>query len=501
MTAKHWLLLLALGAALAFLQHGLLEQTPEKLQENVYTNIADLPPGEMVSAYVGSLFLGSFRAVAIDVFWIQLKQALEDRRWYLAREIAEMISILQPHNEEVWSMLAWEFAYNAAEGERLRSEEAAWQWIRYGILKLREGIRRNPKSPYLRFQLAFFLKQKPSWRQGVLDMSMLRRVEEDEEIQRQLQDVEKVREKRSCFELAMKWFEAARIELEKNRGESELFYKTQMGIYLRTDSMDTWIRECMFFQGIYCWYLARLRADSPYWERAKEWFARAKTHTVEMRRKYTLSALVEDLLELYEHMPEVLDASRGFTQAMTSSDGTERRRALQEYASVLESVLEALGLVEESHLLAALSPARQDLSQEQIREGNRLYFFEDEFEYNDLNVCATPSSRKPAMLANLRPAGDVDRFSIHFASPQTEEVFVPKNVTLRVGRVGQLPLLVRVFTSTDILLLTREVRGEDERFQFTADKPGTYYVDIRAWNPPTELPPDTRYGIAFEIEE
>ena len=140
---KITVLFLFLGTmvALILLQDLALEKSPEQVRENSRTQLSDLPAKDMVPTYIGTLFLGSFRALAIDVFWIQLKEAQDERRWYQAREIMEMISKLQPHNEEVWSMLAWDSAYNIANSEEQISYDRAW--------KLSPMIPGNRSSPTL----------------------------------------------------------------------------------------------------------------------------------------------------------------------------------------------------------------------------------------------------------------------------------------------------------------------------------------------------------------
>jgi len=509
MSVSRWVLLTAIVAALIALQHFGLENTPEKREEAVFTNIADLPAGDMVPTYIGSLFLGSFRAVAIDVFWIQLKEAQDDRRYYLCREIAEMISKLQPHNEEVWAMLAWDFAYNVANGER--TEEKAWQWVRYGILKLREGIRRNPRSPYLCYDLARFLVHKPTWQSGRLDLGLLRRIEADDEIQRELQDVPTATNRLTAFELALNWFQNTIARLEARTG-GDLF-KTQMGLYIHPDTMSGFMRDTLFFQGIYSWRLAQTSADSPDWDRSRDWFRRAAQHVLAMQQKYGTRGIDEGFLELYAHMEEVLEASRAYVRTLASSDLEARLAARMKYVREMEAVLAALGLAEQGHLWEPLSTAKRDLSRETIKIRDREYFFFDANEYNDGNMFATPLQSKVPAWGNLKPGpGDVDRFQI-FVKPDadehghagSQEKFEPKRVTISVTRLGRLPLRVRVYSQSDQLKAARDVplspEERTESFEFIADRPGSYFVDVRPLDEPARLPSDTRYGLVVTVEE
>ncbi|MBI2901941.1 MAG: hypothetical protein HYY17_17305 [Planctomycetes bacterium] len=504
MSACRWSVLAALVAALVLLQHFGIEKTAEKREENVYTNIADLPPGDMVPTYVGSLFLGSFRAVAIDVFWIQLHDAQEARRWYLCREIAEILSKLQPHNEEVWAMIAWEFAYNVANGEAQRSEEKAWQWVRYGLLKLREGIRRNPRTPYLRYELARFLWHKPTWQVGRLDVGLLQRIENDDEIQRQIQDVDVVKERKSAFELAMRWYREAGGKI-RERGGDELFYTTQMGLNLRPDTMDGFIRECMIAEAMYRWHLAMGSAESPEWDRAAEWFRKAAEHVESMQRVYGPRAIDEDFLELFTHMREILEAGREVARRLASGDEAAKTAARLRYVREMEALLRALGSCENGLVLEPLSAAKRDLSLETIRIGGRAYGFRDETEFNDTTPFATPLQSRVVRWGNFKPGpGDVDRYMVFLRGPDAHDTFEERTVTVGVKRIGQLPLRVRVYDPQGVLLESRDVGGTEgetsETFPFTARRPGGYTIDVRPIDEPAVLPPDTRYGIGAEFE-
>lgn len=503
MTPMRWIGFAALLAVLVALQHFGLERTPEKREEAVYTNVSDLPPGDMVPTYLGSLFLGSFRAIAIDVLWIQLKDAQDGRRWYLAREIAEMISKLQPRNEEVWAMLAWEFSYNAANGEQ--DEEKAWQWTRYGILKLREGIRRNPNSPYLRYELARFLFHKPTWQAGRLDVGLLQRIEADDELQREVQDVAEVRVRRSAFELAIRWYEDTVRVLEGRRG-ANLYHTTQMGLNIHTDTMRGFIRDALFFQAIYTWKLAQRSAESPEWERSKEWFRRAIEHIHRMREKHGSIGIEEDFLELYTHMEDVLDASREYVRTLGQPDAARRDEARLRYVQEMEAILKALGRVEQDHLWEVLSPAKRDLSQEDLG----AYLFRDPYEFNDVDSFATVMPRRTWLVSNLKPGpGDVDKYVIYVQAEDDGHGHGPGQfhgrpvyIELRAGRV---PLRVRVTSSSGEIRKSIEIpasRSErEEKLEFVADRPGAYFVDVRAIPGSGPLPADTRYAIAMDLGE
>lgn len=496
-----WVVLGILVCGLVLLQHFGLERTEEKRQEAVYTNIKDLPPGDMVPMYVGSLFLGSFRAVAIDILWIQLDEAREEGRWYLAREISEMISRLQPHNEEVWAMLSHDAAYNVAEGERERGEERAWPWIRYGLLRLREGVRFNPKTVYLRNQLGFFLWHKPSWRTGQLDLDLLDRIEKDDELQLALQNVhdrepteaekrEILKNRKSSFELAILWFRESIAALGHRDPNDPLF--TQMGLALREDTMEGYIRVCMYLQGVYVWKRAERSADSAEWEAARLWFARAKEQAETMYRNYGWGIL-EEHARFYARLPEVLDASRALVAAPA---GEAWKTARGTYVQVLDSIARECGYIDDGHLRRPLSDHRIDLSQEVLRG----ILWKDEDEFNDLDAYASGLVAGQGKVATLTPRGDVDvhAFLVR-GGDQPGNGFKPVTVTLHVLRVGQLPLRVTVRFGQKVLKEYLVEGTEDVPEYFKAERPGSYYVEVRPATAPDPHPADTRYGILVEV--
>ena len=53
--------------ALFLLQGQVLEKSPEQRLERASQNLGELKASTLLPTYIGSLFLGSFRAVAIDI--------------------------------------------------------------------------------------------------------------------------------------------------------------------------------------------------------------------------------------------------------------------------------------------------------------------------------------------------------------------------------------------------------------------------------------------------
>ncbi len=263
-----------LAASVAGLQYGVLHRTREQVLERRASNFAELKASSLLPTYIGSLFLGSFRAIAIDVLWIQLtRMKQQEHRYFETVEIMDLISKLQPRNPEVWSMQAWDMAYNIANQfvtgeeasgirrleEMIRTGEASGErralaeeriaylrrlvkeretqrltWIRSGLLKLVEGTKHLPEDAYLQFQMGLVLQQKSCPNDGVFDEAFLAMVEGDAELQRILGGDPAA--PKDGLELAEAWFERSLRTLEILKRERRFkFYQGLLDRLQRTD--------------------------------------------------------------------------------------------------------------------------------------------------------------------------------------------------------------------------------------------------------------------------
>jgi hypothetical protein len=367
MSARRWLVLAALAAALVAVQARGLDPQPEKRTEDRYSRLSDVPVGDVLPTYIASLFFGAFRAVVVDVLWIQLKQIEDEKRWYEAKEILKLISHFQPRNPEVWTHLGWHAAYNIANG--FTDPERRWEWFKYGLRWVRNGARKLPDSAQLKYELGFTLLHKPSWRYGDLDLPLLRRLEEDEELQEDLlpAGVERGGRTRSAFELCILWLERARDDLKALPMKGQL---TPMGLYLWPSTMDGFIRQAMVKQGFYAWQARRT-------EESKDWFRRSADHSDAMVRTYPdLSPLFTDWVAFNRRMPEVLDLA-----ARARSERAEDDRA---FLALVQKLYEDHGPLDDGFLW---NPRNPDAPLDRIKR--RAAGGKDLQEYNDLAQTAS----------------------------------------------------------------------------------------------------------------
>jgi hypothetical protein len=503
MTKTRWISLGLVLALLVGLQHFGLERQAETLAEAPMKRVANLPASDVLPTYVATLFFGAFRAVAVDILWIQLRKVKEEKRWYEMKEVTQFISYVQPRNPEVWSHLAWDSAYNVANG--FTDKEESWKWVKFGLLWLRRGITTLPNEPYLKDQLGYTLWHKIAWRDGELDLDLLGRIEKDPELQAALlPDGVKAEGPRSAFELAIPWYEQAREDLMDKE-----YQLTQMGLYLYPERMDGFARYCMVLQGMYDWQGGRH-------EKAKQWFRRAQKQVEDMlartpespsrpgfEKKYknSISTIFADWAKLYARYPELVDLAD-----RARSRKPEDERALLQ---LMQELLVRYGPIDEQWLWTRHNPhaALNALKMRLVRG-------EDTLECNDSIDLATDFNAGDLATANLAPEGmDVDVYGLALYPPgdQTPAPAAPARpmtltMTFKRPAAAKLDLKATLYDPNrrpikDWRLDPKElVAPNGVVLRVPASEYGRYFLKVEAADPALPWPPDTRYRFQYSVE-
>ncbi len=495
---------IALGLVLALLvavQHFGLEEQPETKAEAPMKRVPDLKASEVLPSYIASLFFGAFRAVVVDILWIQLRKVEEEKRWYERREIVQLISYVQPRNPMVWDYLGWHSAYNVANG--FTDPEKSWEWVKFGLLWLRKGVSTLPNDPYLKDQLAYTLWHKVSWRDGELDMDLLRRVEQDAELQAALRP-EGVKGERplTSFELAIPWLEMSREELLDRD-----FVLTPMGLYLYPDSVDGFARQCMVMQGMYDWKRGRP-------EEAKAWFRKAQQQVETMLarspqtppkpglRKYknSLSSIFDDWAKLYAKYPDVVDLE---VQARRSGKAEDRLALLK----LLQGALAEYGPIDETWFWNRSNP-RSFLNALKLGLiSDKVKGCPDVQESNDSVEMASVLRAGETAIANLAPEGlDVDWYWLAVGppaglDPPPPRPLRPATLTVTLTKVGQLNLKVTIQDRLKKSLLELMVTsGGETTIPLTMTEYGSYMLKVEADPAVHPWPADTRYKLQYAVK-
>ena len=103
--------------------------------------------------------LGGFRGLIANALWIRSAQLQEDGKYFEMVQLADWITKLEPHITTVWTVQAWNMAFNISV--KFPDYEDRWRWVQRGIELLRDdAIRYNPDQPQLYSDLAWMFQFK-----------------------------------------------------------------------------------------------------------------------------------------------------------------------------------------------------------------------------------------------------------------------------------------------------------------------------------------------------
>jgi hypothetical protein len=100
--------------------------------------IIDKPENIPPSLLFATVATGAFRGLAVDVLWMRADKLKEEGQFFDARELAELITILQPRFASVWEFHAWNMAYNISVAIPATKPDQRWRWVRNGYELLRD---------------------------------------------------------------------------------------------------------------------------------------------------------------------------------------------------------------------------------------------------------------------------------------------------------------------------------------------------------------------------
>jgi len=122
------------------------------------TQIAPLENAPPVLAFT-TVALGGFRGIIANALWIRSNELEEKGKYFEAMQLADWITKLQPRMVQVWTVQAWNMAYNISV--KFTAPEDKWRWVKAGIELLRdEGLKYNPEEALMYRELAWFFQHK-----------------------------------------------------------------------------------------------------------------------------------------------------------------------------------------------------------------------------------------------------------------------------------------------------------------------------------------------------
>ena len=103
--------------------------------------------------------LGGFRGLISNFLWIRANDLQQADKYFEMVQLADWITDLEPHFEQVWFFQAWNMAWNISVNFKDFSDR--WRWVERGIELLRDdGLRYNPDSRLIYQQLGWIFQSK-----------------------------------------------------------------------------------------------------------------------------------------------------------------------------------------------------------------------------------------------------------------------------------------------------------------------------------------------------
>lgn len=547
----------ALLAASFLLQSRVLEKTEVQRLERASQNLGELRASALLPTYIGSLFLGSFRAVAIDILWIQMNRMGEQEHRYFERvEIMDLITKLQPRNPEAWAYMGWDSAYNIANQFRTEEDEAEFRrllasggpkaddrarleklrdrirekdgqyrkWVSLGLLKLAEGTRHLPDDPYLKSEVGQALWTKAAWSRGILEEQFLRAVEADGELQEILGGGRPEGRPRTAFELAELWFAKGLSTLEKQieKGRFRIYrslaesmsrppeedrrhHTTQMGLNIDPTRFIGFIHQVRYLDGILKWFRAERaepEAARALLLEASESFKRAADQAALFRRLYSPTpagqrALHDIRVDLCRGMADLCADQAKFARPLSVED---RAVLLARLEPIRWNPVDRNGPPEQQ------TPPQDDLYLLEYMGRLKQSLGGDAWEYNDdihtqLRGNHVEVGRR--VDATIGPGlKDVDWFHFYAGRPRArdDDPGGPLEAEFEVARTGDLPIQVTALAVQGNTLVTVSNFKLDDlqprRFKVKADREGWMYFMVNAVDPSGAPPSNSGYWFA-----
>ena len=124
-------------AAGLFIAAGLQLDSINRKREEMNL-IIDKPENIPPSLVFATVATGAFRGLVVDILWMRADKLKEEGQFFDARQLAELITTLQPQFASVWEFQAWNMAYNISVAIPATKPDQRWQWVKNGYELLRD---------------------------------------------------------------------------------------------------------------------------------------------------------------------------------------------------------------------------------------------------------------------------------------------------------------------------------------------------------------------------
>jgi hypothetical protein len=140
--------------AVSFIERDLANER-EILGITRYTELKGAPP----ILELTTVALGGFRGLISNILWIRANDLQENEKFFEMMQLADWITKLEPNFTQVWTVQAWNMAYNISV--KFKDPQDRWRWVKAGIELLRDhGLVYNPNDVLMHRELAWFFQHK-----------------------------------------------------------------------------------------------------------------------------------------------------------------------------------------------------------------------------------------------------------------------------------------------------------------------------------------------------
>ena len=106
-----------------------------------------------------TVVLGGFRGIVADLLEMRAAALQDQGRYFELVQLADWITMLEPQFAEIWTLHAWNMAYNVSV--MLPDERARWRWVQNGIQLLRDrGRSFCPTDPQIYHEIGMIYLHK-----------------------------------------------------------------------------------------------------------------------------------------------------------------------------------------------------------------------------------------------------------------------------------------------------------------------------------------------------
>lgn len=404
---------------------------------------------EFAPVYISHSLMGPFRAFLIDYMWLKFDRDMQRKAYNSAYEDALLIQALNPHNEEVNAYISWDIAYNVSA--RLTDENEAWKWEKKGCLIYARGIKLNPDSAHLWYRMGFDIYYRACGTGRFNDRFVSNYETDPETAGNEILGKDYAEPK--CLAASISFYEKA---LEIMRKKNVDYVKSQMGLFLNPYNLELAICDMDFMAAIYF-----LRKTGVLNERAIFHLDRA------MQRLERVKVAYRDLLP--EHT--ISYRERLWTSILDAAPILRTGADIQNLATLEKVMRDNLwGPQENVSDLSLLGYAIGELKQRVTG---------DKEEFNDLFSYANQLTSGREVSAELKPAGDVDKFSFVVPAPMPGEQFHPRFVFMTTANVDGKPKNLELYVDEgNAVKRIGDPRPIGVSFASPLEYPGLFYLVV-----------------------